>query len=142
MRSLRDVIIGIAVFAMIISLSGLAFAEMGHGVYKGGKMDKEACAAQIKDLRDSEIVLQASSPVLAKGLSDLADKKVEMMQKCQEQKDKHDVQTKLLRDSAAVLQASNPVLAQKLWKMSEEKHMEKEEAGENMGSMGEQGEAK
>ena len=31
MRHLRNIIMGIAVFAMTISLSGLAFAEMGDG---------------------------------------------------------------------------------------------------------------
>ena len=123
MRSLRSVIIGIAVFAMIISLSGLAFAEMGKGACK---VDKEACAAQIKTLRDSAAALQTSNPDLAKGLNDLADKKAEMLKKSQEWSDKHDAKIKLLKDSAAALQASNPALAQELQKISEKKHMEKE----------------
>ena len=59
MRYLRSVLIGIAVFAMIVSLSGLAFAEMGKGACK---VDKEACAAQIKVLRDSATALQTSNP--------------------------------------------------------------------------------
>ena len=135
MRSLRSVIIGIAVFAMIISLFGLAFAEMGHNAYKGGKVDKEACAAQIKDLRDSATALKASNPTLAKGLSDLADKKAEEMQKWQEWKDEHDAKMKLLKDSAVALKKSNPDLAQELEKMSRQKHMDKEEAGMKMGHM-------
>lgn len=145
MRYLRGVILGIAVFAMITSLSGLAFAEMGQGACKGckgAKAYKETCIAQIKTLKDSATVLQTTNPVLAKGLNDLADKRSEMMQKMQEWKDKHDAKIKLLKDSATALQTSNPALAQELQKMSEKKHMEKEEVGEKMESMEEQGEVK
>ena len=142
MRSLKSMIMGIAVLAMTISLSGLAFAEMGQGPYKGGKADKETCAAQIKTLKDSAAVLQTSNPTLAKGLNDLADKKAEKMQKMQEWKDKHDAKMNLLKDSAAALKTSNPALAQELQKMSEKKYMEKEDAVENTGSMEEQGAAK
>ena len=127
MRYLRSVIIGIAVFAMIVSLSGLAFAEMGKGACK---VDKEACAAQIKTLRDSATALSASNPDLAKGLNELADKKAEKLQKNQEWSDKREAKMKLVKDSAAALQTSNPALAQELQKMSEKKHMEKEEPGE------------
>jgi len=135
---------------MVVSLSGLAFAEMGRGACKldkGSKMNKEALTAKIKTLRDSATALQASNPVLAKGLNDLADKKAEEMQKWQEWKDKGDAKAKLLKDSAAALQAANPALAQELQKMSEQKHMkkeamEKEEAGEKVEPMEEQGEAK
>lgn len=128
MRYLRSVIIGIAVFAMIVSLSGLALAETGCGVCKtgkGGKVDKEAWAAKIKVLRDSATALQTSNPDLAKGLNDLADKKAEMAQKWQESKAKHEQKMKLLKDSSTALQTSNPTLAQELQKMSEEKHMKK-----------------
>jgi hypothetical protein len=145
MRHLKGVTIGLAVLAMIISLSGLAFAEMGQGACKGckgGKVDKETYAVQIKVLRDSATALQTSNPVLAKGLNDLADKRTEMMQKMQEWKDKHDAKIKLLKDSATALTTSNPALAQELQKMSEKKHMEKEEVGEKRESMEEQGEVK
>ena len=142
MRYLRSVTIGIAVFAMIISLSGLAFAEMGCGAHKGGKVDKETCTAQIKVLRDSATALTTSNPVLAKGLNDLADKRTEMMQKMQEWKDKHDAKIKLLKDSATALTASNPALAQELQKMSDKKHMEKEESSETIEPTQEQGETK
>jgi hypothetical protein len=141
MRYLRSVVIGIAVFAMTISLSSLAFAEKGHGKKAECKC-KEASAAQIKVLRDSATALQASHPALTKGLNDLADKKTEKMQKQQEWKDKHDAKMKLLKDSATALETSNPALAQELQRMSERKYMEKEEAGENMESMEEQKEAK
>lgn len=130
MRFLRSIIIGIAVFAMVISLSGLALAETGQGSCKpckegkGGKTDKEAWTAKIKVLKDSAAALQTSNPALAKGLNDLADKKAEKIQKKQERKDKHDARIKLLKDSAAALQTSNPELAKELQKMSEEKHME------------------
>ena len=126
MRSLKSVIIVITVFAMIISLSGSAFAEMGKGACK---VDKEACAAQIKTLRDSATALSASNPDLAKGLNDLADKKAEKLQKNQEWSDKRDAKMKLVKDSAAALQTSNPTLAQELQKMGEEKHMKKEATG-------------
>ena len=65
MRYLRSTIIGMAVFAMVVSLSGLAFAEMGKFAHKGGMMDKDACAAQIKTLRDSAMALQTSNPACA-----------------------------------------------------------------------------
>ena len=126
MKSLKSILVGIAIFAMIISLSGLAFAEMGKGACK---IDKEACAAGIKTLRDSATALSASNPDLAKGLNDLADKKSEMLQKNQEWSDKHAAKMQLMKDSAAALQTSNPALAQELQKMSEKKHMEKEAAG-------------
>ena len=48
MRYLRSVLIGMAVFAMIVSLSGLAFAEMGKGACK---VDKEACARSNKNFK-------------------------------------------------------------------------------------------
>ena len=145
MRSLKGVIIGIAVFVMVISLSGLAFAEMGQGACKGckgAKAYKETCVAQIKTLKDSATALQTSNPVLAKGLNGLSDKRAEMMQKWQERKDRYDAKKNLLKDSAAALKTSNPVLAKELQKMSEKKHMEKEEVGEKMESMEEQGEVK
>lgn len=142
MRSLKSMIMGIAVLAMTISLSGLAFAETGYGAHKCGKFDKETCAAQIKTLKDSAVALQTSNPTLAKGLNDLADKKAEMMQKWQDRKDKHDAKMNLLKDSSAALKTSNPALAQELQKMSEMKYMEKEGAGENTEPMEEQGETK
>jgi phage shock protein A len=137
MKYLRSIIIVIAVFAMMISLSGLAFAEIGKGACKGCKMDKDTCAVQIKTLRDSAAALQASNPTLAKGLNDLADKKAEKMQKMQEWKDKHAAKMNLLKDSATALKKSNPALAQELQKMSEKKYMEqgaaeKKEAEEAM----------
>ena len=122
MRSLRSAIIGITVFAMIVSLSGLAFAKMEKGACK---RDKEACAAQIKTLRDSATALSASNPDLAKGLNELADKKAEKLQKNQEWSDKREAKMKLVKDSAAALQTSNPALAQELQKMSEKKNVEK-----------------
>ena len=134
MRYLRNVIIGIGVFAMIFSFSGVAFAEMGYGMHMGGKMDKETCVAQIKVLRDSATALQTSNPTLAKGLSDLADKRAEKMQKMQEWQDRHAAKVNLLKDSASALKTSNPALSQELQKMSEKmsemKPMEIEEMGE------------
>jgi len=124
MRNLKSVI-SMVMFAMIISFSGLAFAEMGYGMQKG-KMDKETCTAQIKTLRDSATALQVANPVLAKGLSDLADKKAEKLQKFQDWQAKHDAKIKLLQDSAATLKATNPALAQELQNMSEKKDMGKE----------------
>ena len=118
MRYLRSLFIGIAVFAMIVSLSGLAFAEMGKGACK---VDKEACAAQIKTLRDSAAALSASNPDLAKGLNDLADKKAEKLQKNQEWSDKRDAKKKLVKDSAAALQTSNPALAKGLNELADKK---------------------
>ncbi len=48
MRSLRGVIIGIAVFAMIISLFGSAFAEMGNEAYKNINPSKGGIMSNVK----------------------------------------------------------------------------------------------
>ena len=143
MKVLKNAVMGAAVFAMIISLSGLAFAEMGQSASKKckcAKVDKEACAAQIKTLKDSATALQTSNPTLAKGLNDLVDKEAAKLQKRQDWQAKHDAKIKLLKDSAMALNTSNPALAQELQKMSEKKHMEKEamgkeETGKNTESM-------
>ena len=128
MRYLRSVTIGMAMLAMVVSFSGAALAETGYGACKGCKADKEASGAQIIVLKDSAAALQASNPTLAKGLSDLADKKATDMQKWQDWKDQHAAKVKLLQDSASALQTSNPALAKELKKMSEKKHhMEKDE---------------
>ena len=50
----------------------MAFAEMGKGACK---IDKEACAAQIKTLRDSAAALSASNPDLAKELEKMKKEK-------------------------------------------------------------------
>lgn len=60
MKYLRSVIIGMALFTMTISLSGLAFAEKRHGA-KGECKCKVASAAQTKTLRDSAAALQGSN---------------------------------------------------------------------------------
>ena len=131
MTYLKSVPIGMVMLAMVVSFSGVALAEMGYGACKGCKADKEASGAQIIVLRDSAAALQASNPTLAKGLSDLADKKAAEMQKWQDGKDQHAAKVKLLQDSSSALQTSNPALAKELQKMSEKKkHMEKEEAEE------------
>ena len=147
MKHLRSVIIGIAMLAMAIPLSGKAFADMGQGTCSKEGKGKEYSAAKIKVLKDSAMALQESNPALAKGLNDIADKKAEEMKKRQEWINKHDAKMKLLKDSAMALKTSNPALAQELEKMSEEKHMnkeamEKEEVGEKTEPMQEQAETK
>ncbi|MDO8488659.1 MAG: hypothetical protein Q7S42_00895 [Candidatus Omnitrophota bacterium] len=129
MKSLKNVIMIIAIFAMVISFSGLTFAEMACGMHKegkGAKFDKATCDATIKTLKDSAAALQISNPTLAKGLSDLANKKAEMMQKCMDMQTKHETKMNLLKDSAEALKQSNPALSQELQKMSEKKYMENE----------------
>ena len=133
MRYLRSVTMGMAMLAMVVSFSGVALAEMGYGACKGCKADKEDSGAQIIVLRDSAMALQASNPTLAKGLSDLADKKAADMQKWQDWKAQHEAKKNLLKDSASALQKSNPALAKELKKMCEKKHMEKEEDEEEAG---------
>ena len=126
MKSLRSVIMGIAIFAMVISFSEMAFAEMKCCMHKEGKYgqcDKATCDIAIKTLRDSATALQVSNPTLAKGLTDLANKKAEMMQKCIDMQTKHETKMNLLKDSAAALKTSNPALSQELQKMSEKKYM-------------------
>ncbi|MBF0217300.1 MAG: hypothetical protein HQL30_09950 [Candidatus Omnitrophica bacterium] len=126
MRYLKYTMAVTIAFAVIISLSGNAFAGnmcSGCKLGKGGMMDKATCETKIKNLKDSAAALQSSNPDLAKGLTDLAAKKTEMLQKMQETEKKYEAKTKLLRDSAAALQKTNPVLAEELWAMSEMKHM-------------------
>lgn len=134
MRYLKNVPISMVLLAMVVSFAGVAFAEMGYGACKGCMSDKEAAGAQIVVLRDSAAALQTSNPALAKGLSDLADKKAAEMQKWQDWKDQHAAKVKLLQDSSSALQTTNPALAKELQKMSAKKHhMEKDEAEEEAG---------
>ncbi|MBF0388420.1 MAG: hypothetical protein HQL20_11340 [Candidatus Omnitrophica bacterium] len=131
MTYLRSVTIGMAIFAMAVSFSGAALAEMGYGACKGCKADKEGLGAQVIVLKDSAAALQVSNPTLAKGLTDLADKKADDMQKWQDMKDQHAAKVKLLQDAATALETSNPALAKELKRLSEKKsYMEKEKAGE------------
>ncbi len=144
MKSLRTIVIGLAVAGMVVFLSSLAFAEEGC---KTGKMNHDA---KVKLLRDSATALQKSNPDLAKGLSDYADKEAKEMQ---EWKTKHDAKVKLLQDASAALQKSNPDLAKglqemcagkpksEMQKMMQEKK-EKEEVGEKVEPKSEQGESK
>ncbi len=134
MKSLRTVVIGLAVVGMVVFLSSVLFAEEGC---KTGKMNQEA---KIKLLRDSATALQKSNPDLAKGLNDSADKEAKEMQ---DWKVKQDSKVKLLQDASVALQQSNPDLAKGLQDMckskskSEMKNMmqeknEKEEVGEKV----------
>jgi len=131
MGRVKSTVMGITVLAMVVLFSGSAMAEMGGGkTHKGGMMDKEALSAQIKTLRDSAQALQATNPDLAKGLTDLADKKAEKIQKWQDMKTKHEAMIKLLNDSAMALQTTNPDLMKELQKMTEMKKMDKDESME------------
>jgi len=144
MKSLRTIFIGLAVFGMIVFLSGLSFADEGCPGCKGRH------EAKIKLLKDSAMALQQSNPDLAKGLNDLADKEAKETQEWQA---KHEAKVKLFKDAAAALQQSHPDLAKSLeemtvvknktemQKMTEEKN-EKEEAGEKVEPKSEQNENK
>jgi hypothetical protein len=118
MRSLRLVIIGVAVLGVLFFLSRASFAQG----------DKEA---KIKVLQDSAAALAQSNPDLSKGLTDLANeetnektegKKTPVAKDSPEWKAKHDARVKLFQDSAAALQAAHPDLASSLLKMAERKH--------------------
>jgi len=144
MKSLRSVLIGLAVLGMIVFLSSLSFAKEGHAA---GKKHHEV---SIKLLEDSATALQQSNPALAKELKDWADDEAKEMKEWKEKKERHEAKVKLLEDSAAALQKSNPDLAKRLKEM-ESKHKkkmqemtneknEKEEVGEEMESKDEQNE--
>ena len=75
MKHLRSVIIGIAMLAMAIPLSGKAFADMGQGTCSKEGKGKEYSAAKIKVLKDSAMALTASNPALAKELQKMSEKK-------------------------------------------------------------------
>ena len=114
MKFLRSVFITVTACGMILSLCSLSFAaEKKHHSWK------ENCAIRVKALRDSAAALQQSSPDLAKGLTELADKEEKEIQ---EFKAAHDAKVKLLSDSIAALQKTKPDLAKELEKMKEEKH--------------------
>jgi len=144
MKSLRTILIGLAMFGIVAFLSGASFAQE---VQSTGKAHHEA---RIKLLQDSAVALQKSNPDLAKGLNDIADKEAKEIQ---EWKAKYDAKVKLLQDAAIALQQSNPDLAKGLQEMSKGKHRqemqkmikeknEKEEVGEKVESKSEQGENK
>jgi len=132
MKSLRTVVIGLAVAGMLVFVSRLALAEEGC---KSGKMNYEA---KIKLLKDSAMALEKSNPALAKELNDSADKEAKEMQ---EWKTKREAKVKMMQDASAALQQTNPDLAKGLQEMCEGKPKsemqkipqemnEKEEAGE------------
>ena len=114
MKFLRSAFVAVIACGMILSLCSLSFAaEKKHHSWK------EDHAAKVKALRDSAAALQQSSPDLAKGLTELADKEEKEIQ---EFKAAHDAKVKLLNDSIAALQKTKPDLAKELEKMKEEKH--------------------
>ncbi len=111
----------VAVAAMVlvaVLFCGFSFAGSG----KSGDLQNK-CQAELKDLKDAALALQASEPDLAKGLTALAAEKEKKIQEMADMKSKCDARTKLLRDSAASLQKTNPELAETLWNMSKPRNM-------------------
>ena len=150
MKLERNALIGIAVFAAVICLSAVSFAEEGHHNWKEN-MENEA--AKIKLMEESAAVLQKTNPDLAKGLSDWAVDEAKEMQEWKEHKAKHEAKIKLLNDSAVALEKTSPDLAKSLKEMAEKKQKgkkhemmeeknEKEEPGEMVEPKEEQGEKK
>ena len=122
MKLLRGIVVGVVALGVIVCLSSVSFAEEGHHAWKEGKGNE---AAKIKIVKDSAVILQASNPDLATGLSAWAAAEEKEMQEWKAKKAKEEATEKLLRDSAAALQKSNPDLAKELWDMSEHNFMEK-----------------
>ena len=91
MKSLRTVVIGLAVVGMVVFLSSVSFAEQGC---KAGKMNHEA---KVKLLRDSATALQKSNPDLAKGLQEMCKSKpkMEMKNMMEEKNEKEEVGEKV-----------------------------------------------
>ena len=144
MKYFRTVLIGLAVFGMVVFLSGVSFAEEGCHPGKGNH------EAKVKLLKDSAAALQKSNPDLAKGLNDITDKEAKEIK---DWKAKHEAKVKLLKDAATALKQSNPDLAKGLEEMSEAKPKqemkkmmqeknEKEEVGEKVEPKSEQGESR
>ena len=150
MKLVRNVVIGIAVLAVVISLSGISFAEEGHHKWKENMEDE---AAKVKLMEDSATALQKSNPDLAKGLSDWAADEAKEIQEWKEHKAKHEAKIKLLNDSVIALEKTNPDLAKGLKELAEKKQNskkhemmeeknEKEEPGEMVEPREEQNENK
>ena len=91
MKSLRTIVIGLALVGMVVFLSSLAFAKEGC---MAGKMNHDA---KVRLLTDSAAALQKSNPDLAKGLQEMCvDKPKDEMQKMmQEKKEKEEVGEKV-----------------------------------------------
>lgn len=131
MKMLRNVVMGIAVFGVLMFLSGVSFAD------EGAKTAPEHHAAKVKLLQDSAAALAQSNPALSKGLTDYANAELKEKQEKKEGEGKAEEQMeatraahiKLLRDAAAALQATHPDLAADLTKMADkhEKKMKDEE---------------
>ena len=126
MNRLRSTVIAIAMFGVVLAVSGVSFADpmanAGHH------------QAKIKLLQDSAAALQQSNPALAKKLTDYATQEMKETQEHKEgtgtgkepaeanekqSEENHQVHIKLLRDSAAALQASQPTLAADLTKSAD-----------------------
>ena len=109
MKSLKAVVIGLAVIGSVVAISLVSFADEGHMKEK------------IKTLNEAAAALKQSSPDLSAGLSKYAEEEA-----MEGQQKEH---IKLLRDSAAALESSNPALADTLTKMAD-RHQKRMEMGE------------
>jgi len=149
MKSLRTVLIGLAIFGIAVFLSGVSFAQ------KMQSADKARHEAKVKLLQDSAAALQQSDPILSAGLIKFANDEMSEKQEKEEKNEAKEMKEseampgyreahiKLLKDSAVALQQSHPDLAKGLEEMivakhktemqkaSEEKN-EKEEVGEKV----------
>jgi len=155
MKSLRTIVIGLAVLGMVVFLSSLSFAQEAQAKGKDSPEWKAKHEARMKLLQDSAAALQQTNPDLAKQLSDIvnkeADKSKEKSEGSKEKvakdspewKAKHEARIKLFKDAAAALKQSHPDLAKGLEEMTVAKHKaeiqkaageknEKEEAGEKV----------
>lgn len=151
MKALRIVVIGLAVFGIVVFMSRVSFAQTEPAAANDVSAAKKAKhEAKIKLLQDSAAALQATNPDLAMKLTDIVNEqskekaegnKEKVAKDSAEWKAKHDARIQLYKDAATALQATHPDLAKGLMDMTvpkqktemqkaaEEKN-EKEEKGE------------
>jgi hypothetical protein len=100
----------------------IAFLPLSFGHWAGH--DKAQCESNIKTLKDSAAILQASHPDLAKSLTEMAGQKEEAMKKMRAM---HEASLKTVEDAATALQPVNPELSKGLKAYADQE--EKEEMG-------------
>ena len=171
MKSARKVFFGLAVFGIVVFISGVSFAETAtsaSAVTPAVAANDVSAArqakheARIKLLQDSATALQATNPDLAMKLTDIVNgqskekaegNKEKVAKDSPEWKAKHDARIQLYKDAAAALAQSHPDLAKSLEEMTVVKDKaeiqkavgeknEKEEVGEKVEPKSEQGETK
>ena len=103
MKLFKSWITGLAVVMFVVSFACMARADWGH--------DKMQHESDIKALKDSAVVLQATHPDLENSLTEIAVRKETMMKRAQAS---HESVMNTVTEAAEALQKVNPDLSTRL----------------------------